>query len=245
MYEERTYREWIAGAGFVRSVVVEGESDLLILARRPDDAAAHRLVRGARDELNAMLRADPDFGAALTPHRTPSGAPSIAQRMAAAAERVGVGPMAAVAGAVAERVGAGLIAGGAEEVIVENGGDIFLQTRTPVTVSLYAGERSPFTGTLRFTVRPEGRPLGLCTSSGTVGHSTSFGRADALCIIARDVLFADAAATAFANEVRGPDDVDWAVQCATVTDGIDGILVAAGDRLGLWGAIELQSGRGR
>jgi len=108
----------------------------------------------------------------------------------------------------------------------------------PLTVTLHAGEGSPFGSRVRFTVDPKGEPIGICTSSGTLGHSHSFGRADAVCVIAHDAALADAAATALCNEVRGPDDVDPVVQGAKGLRGIRGIIVAAGDKLGAWGEIE-------
>jgi ApbE superfamily uncharacterized protein (UPF0280 family) len=50
-----------------------------------------------------------------------------------------VGPMAAVAGAVAEFVCKGLIDEGYNEVIVENGGDIYLQRSTDCIIAVFAG----------------------------------------------------------------------------------------------------------
>ncbi len=82
-------------------------------------------------------------------------------------------------------------------------------------------------------------PLGICTSSGTVGHSKSFGAADAATIIARDAILADCVATQTGNLVKGPDDLKAAIDYARSVDGIRGALVIVGDKLATWGDIEL------
>ncbi len=119
--------------------------------------------------------------------------------MAAAAQTAGVGPMAAVAGAIAECVGRELLEF-SPEVIVENGGDIFLKVSHRRTVGIFAGD-SPLTGRIGIQIEARDTPLGVCTSSGTVGHSLSFGRADAVVVLAPAAALADAAATAIGNRV--------------------------------------------
>ena len=104
-------------------------------------------------------------------------APGIVKAMAVAAQKASVGPMAAVAGAIAEFVGKDLLKF-SEQVIVENGGDIFIRTDRKRTLGIYAGEDSPFTGKLAIEVDPCESGMGICTSSGTVSHSLSFGNAD-------------------------------------------------------------------
>src|SRR5690606_22056825 len=93
------------------------------------------------------------------------------------------------------------------EVIVENGGDIYLRMDRPVEIGLYAGADSPFSGTLRLRVDPRGAGLGVCCSSGTVGHSLSFGKADAVVTVAADAALADAAATSLCNRIQTTDDI--------------------------------------
>ena len=114
--------------------------------------------------------------------------------MVKAGKNAGVGPMAAVAGAIAEHVGLGLLKS-TNHVIVENGGDIFIKTDAPLTVGIFAGKSSL---SLRIGIRLSGgpKPMAVCTSSGTVGHSLSLGRADAVCVAADSCAIADAAATA-------------------------------------------------
>jgi ApbE superfamily uncharacterized protein (UPF0280 family) len=97
-------------------------------------------------------------------------APEVARRMASTAQRVGVGPMAAVAGAMAQCAAEAGLAAGAKEVIVENGGDIYLKTTGPVTIGLHAGT-SKIGDRLAFALQVDETPLAVCSSSGTMGHS--------------------------------------------------------------------------
>lgn len=237
MYQERKYREWVSPAGLVRTAVSLGESDLMILAPEDVSAEAGLLTRRARDILQAYIGEDEEFLRSMTPCGVKPDAPAIVQAMAAAAERFGVGPMASVAGAVAKYVGESLDE--FDELIIENGGDIFVRSKRPVTMSLYAGESSPFTGRVKFKVHPEGGAIGVCTSSGTVGHSVSFGRADAVTAICESAVDADAAATALCNGVREESDVDRVIEKASSFEEIRGIVVAIGERLGVCGEVEL------
>jgi ApbE superfamily uncharacterized protein (UPF0280 family) len=234
VYQERTYRSWVKADDLVKSHVCRDESDLYILSTRDMTEAAGDLLAEVRRDLEVYICRDEGFCTALEPHRPAFDAPLIARRMAAAAARYEVGPMAAVAGAIAQCVGEQL----SGDAVVENGGDIYVQSGRPLVFTLYAGEESPFTGKLRFSPQVEGR-FGVCTSSGTVGHSKSFGRADAVCVIARDTAVADAAATAWCNLIVEPADIERVVEQAAGDDGVLGVLVVMGDRLGMWGKLEI------
>jgi len=157
--------------------------------------------------------------------------------MAAAGEAAGVGPMAAVAGAIAAHVGVDLLPY-STEVIVENGGDVFLKIKGPGTIAIYAGS-SPLSLKIGIKVYPDDRPLGVCTSSGTVGHSLSFGRADAVCVISRDCALADATATAVCNQVKSGKDIQKAIDTGKRIRDVDGLVVVIGDQIGMWGDVEI------
>lgn len=234
MYQERTYRGWVKADDLVASHVCQAESDLYILSKQDAAAAAGDLLAEVRRDLETYIRRDEKFCTTLKPHRPAYDAPLIARRMAAAAARYQVGPMAAVAGAIAECVGEQLPG----DAVVENGGDIYVRSGRPLTFTLYAGEESPFTGRLRFSPQVEGA-YGVCTSSGTVGHSKSFGKADAVCVIARDTAAADAAATALCNRIESEADLDAVMEAAAADDEILGILAVMGERLGVWGSVEI------
>jgi ApbE superfamily uncharacterized protein (UPF0280 family) len=158
--------------------------------------------------------------------------------MAKAAEKANVGPMAAVAGAFAEFVGLDLLKY-SPEVIVENGGDIFLKSTKSRLVGVYAGEDSPLTGRVALKIEPLDTPLGVCTSSGTVGHSLSFGKADAVVVLSHSTALADAAATAIGNIVKAETDVQKALDFARSVKGLVGAAVIINDKMGVWGKINL------
>jgi ApbE superfamily uncharacterized protein (UPF0280 family) len=158
--------------------------------------------------------------------------------MAEAAAKVNVGPMAAVAGAFAEFVGLDLLKY-SPEVIVENGGDIFLKSTKSRLVGVYAGEDSPLTGRVALKIEPLDTPIGVCTSSGTVGHSLSFGKADAVVVLSRSTALADAAATAIGNIVKEETDVQKALDYARSVKGLVGVAVLVNDKMGVWGKINL------
>jgi ApbE superfamily uncharacterized protein (UPF0280 family) len=145
--------------------------------------------------------------------------------------------MAAVAGAFAEFVGKELLRF-SPEVIVENGGDIFLKTGKKRLVGVYAGE-SLYTGKIALQIEPADTPLGVCTSSGTVGHSLSFGKADAVVVLSPSTPLADAAATAIGNIVKTVDDIQKALDFARSIAGLIGTAVIINDKMGVWGKINL------
>jgi ApbE superfamily uncharacterized protein (UPF0280 family) len=157
--------------------------------------------------------------------------------MARAASKAGVGPMAAVAGAIAEFVGHDLIAL-SPEIIIENGGDIFLASSRERTIGIYAGN-SPLTGKIGLKISGAETPLGICTSSGTVGHSLSFGQADAVVILAKSATLADAAATAIGNLISQADDIPKGIERAQGIKGLKGVIIIKDDRLGLWGEVKI------
>ena len=166
----------------------------------------------------------------------PSDAP-IAAHMVRAGQKAGLGPMAAVAGAISEYVGRELLTL-SPELIIENGGDIFLKVDHTIVVGLFAG-KSPFSNRVGIRVKPTALPLGICTSSGVIGHSVSLGKADAATIVSRDVCLADAMATALGNRISKPEHMKDAVEWAMTVSGVDAALAIMGDQIAAVGAIEL------
>jgi len=240
MYEPRFYRDWVAKTGLVTFEVQERESDLLIRARRDLRHQAAEILSASRRAVEEEIARLPEFATSLSPLPMPLEAKPVVRWMYAAARAYDVGPMAAVAGAIARAVGEGLLSR-SPEIIVENGGDIYLRMQRPVMMGLFAGKDSPFTGGLRIRIDPAGLPLGVCTSSGTVGHSLSFGRADAVVAVASDAALADAAATAICNRVKSPEDVEPAIEAEQHRGLLKGLLIVIGKRLGAWGNVELSS----
>ncbi|MBM4294441.1 MAG: UPF0280 family protein [Deltaproteobacteria bacterium] len=236
-HELRTYRTRMARKGLVGFRVAVKETDLWVLADRDLTLEVREAVIQERQQLESYIAAHPGFLEALAPWPEDPFAPPVVREMIAAAAKAGVGPMAAVAGAIAARVGMAL-GGGSEEMIVENGGDIYLRINRPATVALFAG-KSPLSHRLGLKIDPALSPLGVCTSSGSVGHSLSFGRADAACVIAKSAALADAAATALGNRVPDPGAIPRALDWVANLPEILGAVVILGDKLGVWGQVEL------
>ena len=145
--------------------------------------------------------------------------------------------MAAVAGAISEFVGYDLLKK-TENIIIENGGDIFIKSKNKLIASVYAGE-SPLSYNVNFIVRPEETPLGICTSSATVGPSLSFGKADAVCVISQSATLADAAASAIGNKVKGKQDIKTVLDYGIKIPGVRGIIIICGNEMGAIGEVEL------
>jgi len=237
----RFYRRWVNSddlAGLTTFEVAVRETDLQIRAWRDLTSHAFRLVKRVRAEIETYAATHPGFLESLVPLPIPPDCTGVPLEMLRAAEAFGVGPMAAVAGAVAEAVGRGLLRQ-SPQVIVENGGDLFIHLERPARLALYGGEGSPFTRTLVVEVGAGGASLGVCTSSGTVGHSLSLGRADAVMVVADSAAFADAAATALANRIRGPEDIGAVIEEERSRGRLRGLLAIAGGTLGAWGEVRL------
>ena len=237
MYQPRTYRRWVKDDGLVPFNVVVKETDLYIRATRNLEAETKEAIIKYRAPLEAYIADHPLFLHSLEPVSFDDRAPDMVKDMIQAAATVGVGPMAAVAGAIAEAVGEDLLAY-SPEIIVENGGDIFARVLQTRLIGVYAGE-SHFTGKIAFEVIPEKTPLGICTSSGTVGHSLSLGAADAAIVLSHSTSLADAAATAIGNKVTAVDDIDTVIEEVKTIPGLIGVVLIKGDRMGVWGDVKL------
>lgn len=213
------------------------ETDLFIRAWQNLAAEAEECVRECRATLEDYIARRPEFKTSLKPLDVPVDSPAIVREMSEAAAVVGVGPMAAVAGAIAEAVGRELLRL-SPEVIVENGGDVFLSTRTSRRIAIYAGD-SPLSHKVAIDVAPEKTPLGVCTSSGTVGHSLSFGNADAVTVLSHSTALADAAATAIGNLIKEEKDISKGIEFARHIAGLKGVVIITGEKMGVWGDVTL------
>ena len=237
MYEPRTYRHWIKGGGLVPFSVVVKETDLYIRASTNLKRKALKLVVKYRDILERYIRRYPTFLTSRQPLPVDEDAPHIVEAMSEAASRAGVGPMASVAGAIAEFVGTELL-DLSPEIIVENGGDIYLKSSGKRLVGIYAGQ-SPLTGKIGLEITGTDTPLGICTSSGTVGHSLSYGKADAVIVLSKSATLADATATAIGNLIKQPGDIPSGIELAKGIEGLLGVIIIKGDDLGLWGKVKI------
>ncbi len=246
------------GTGRFSSVTIRaGESDLWIGYRsdgpEPDlplqaevEAAALIQLSRLRDDVQGYARSRPHFYPALEPLPLDPAAPPVVAALLRAGQAAGVGPMAAVAGAIAEAVGRDLVRRfGLREAVVENGGDLWVSVAEPLALAVYAG-LSSLSGGFSVLIDPAQCPCGLACSSGTVGPSLSFGKADAAVVLAADAAAADAWATALGNRVHRAADLEGAVRSVLSAEDAypaefrpRGALAVLADRLAAAGSIRL------
>jgi ApbE superfamily uncharacterized protein (UPF0280 family) len=220
-----------------RRITVE-ETNILLTT----DIEAHDLVNfiiWQRMELKNYIRKKKEFLTSLEPLELVD-TPVIVRMMSLAAAIAGVGPMAAVAGTISQLSMEFLLEKGAKHAIVDNGGDISLKINKDVTMGLYAGDSS-LSGKIGFRIKRQKAPIGICTSSGTVGHSISFGRADSVTVFASEASVADALATSIANQAVGDSDGEAVENCLekaeNLREHLRGVLVVVGESAGTIGKI--------
>ena len=200
------------------------------------EADTYAMLVDLRRQMDAYLLMDPAYKAALTPYDAGLEAPNILKEMSRVSHKTGIGPMSAVAGAVAKKVAEFL---GTQEVIVENGGDIYAQAASDMDISVFAGQ-SPLSEKIGLHIPAAEFPLGICTSSGTVGPSLSLGRADAVMIVCKDVLLADSYATAMANRIKTVNDLQSVIDRISDIPEILGAIAVKDDRMAITGRFELR-----
>lgn len=234
-YKERKYRNLIEGKDLISFQVKEAESDLYIRANQELSFYAQQMVSNFRKQIENYIYSYPLFKSTLLPYPQDKKAPEIIKSMIHATALCGVGPMASVAGAIAEFVGKELL-NYSSEVIVENGGDIFIKSNRLRKVSIFAGS-SPFSQRIILKIGTQENYIGVCTSSGKVGPSLSFGKADAVTVISDSVLLADAAATAVGNMIITWKDIEQGLIYAQKIKDVKGAVIIKNDKIGLWGDI--------
>ena len=233
----RFYRHWIKDTDLTYFSIVVKQSDLYIGAHHNLKDKALKSLLKYRTSLEKYINHHPLFLTTLEPYQAEADAPGIVKEMSQASQIAGVGPMAAVAGAIAEAIGKDLLSF-TPEVIVENGGDIFLKIARKRVVGIYAGQ-SPFTEKIALQINPGETPLGVCTSSGIIGHSLSLGSADAVIAISPSTALADATATAIGNIVKIDEGIPQALKKAQEIPSLQGIVIIASDKMGIWGKIKI------
>lgn len=238
-YQRRFYRDWIKNKDLCLERVIIKETDLQILTDRSIDKEFVKDKIGAyRKDIENYIIKDSRFLTALKPIEVELNSSLVVKEMSRAAKLASVGPMAAVAGAIAQSLGRDLLKIGYRDVIIENGGDIFLKTTRPCVIGIYAG-RLKLWNNLGLKIKAKDTPLGVCTSSATIGHSLSFGSADSVTILSRNASLADAVATATCNRVKSKKDLSPALNFARSIKGICGVVIILKENLISWGKLEL------
>jgi len=233
--------------------MIHHESDLLVgvphhcFQMAMERCVERELVRLRKVLLDYSMK-DPRFFSSLDPLRiiSPHGGDSISGNqeapeilmMLSCGQETGTGPMAAVAGLFAEQVGRRIMEQyGEMELVVENGGDLYLRNEDELVSVIHAG-KSDLSDKMAFVIPPG--EWGICTSSGTMGHSYSKGRADAVTVIAHSAPLADSWATAIANQVKSPDDIERVLESVAPEDKIIAIAIIAENQVGIRGGLEVK-----
>jgi len=245
MFEPRWYRRMMDGERFTSFTTTYLETDLWIGINPSSfhpgiqDFALAK-AKELRTILDKYISVHSEFLTSLVPISPDPSAHPVIQAMINATIASGTGPMSAVAGAFAQFVGEAIVTEfNVQEILVENGGDIYLSIQNDLEVVIFAGT-SPLSNKLAVIIPATFSPMGLCTSSGTVGHSLSFGKADAAMIGCKDAAFADAYATRFGNEVKNPVDIPTAIKLSESFPEILSILLIADDQLGVRGKFQIK-----
>lgn len=238
MFKDRKiYRQRHQKKGLVSFDITARETNLNIQADSDFSEQALAAALEVRQYIENYITANPVFAHSLVPLETPAVAPAIIRDMIKVGQLTGTGPMASVAGAVAEYTGKKLLTQ-SSQVVVENGGDIFIKSDSETTFTVYAGT-SPLSMKAGIKIKKKTEPFAMCTSSGSIGHSKSFGKADAATVLSSSCCLADAAATALCNRIQAPSDIEKAVNWGKQIPGIDGLVIIMGKQMGLWGELQL------
>ena len=244
-FQPRTYRTQFNTARFTGFEVAHLETDLWIgidpASFQPEmKTVAFEKIKSLREKLDQYIVAEPFFKKSLKPFHPSEIAPNVAVEMAVAAEKAGIGPMSTVAGLFAREIGETLLQNfSIAEMVIENGGDIYVLIKNELVLSVFAGE-SILSERIGLVIPPEKSKLGICTSAGTVGPSLSYGKADAVVVVCEDVLLADAFATAFGNKVKSPDDVEKVINQSEKYPEILSLLIICDDKIGIKGENEIR-----
>jgi hypothetical protein len=244
MGEKRRYRELFKSKDLVGFRVNQKETDVYVAvdSRKKENLKSiitetERLIRDYRRDIEDYIRNYPLFEVSFRPVAVDSDAPEIIKEMARVALLANVGPFASVAGAIAGAVGRKL-SEEISDVIIENGGDVFMKTTKPRKVGIYS-DSDEISNRIGLEVHPTDTPLGICASSGTQGHSFSFGRADVAVAVSNSTALADACATAMGNLIMESRDITKGIDFAKSIEGIKGVVIVKDGQIGFWGDIRI------
>ena len=212
--------------------------------RLKTDLEKHKLksyVHSLRSDLKSYISKNQDFLLSLEPLKlNEENLPLIIKTMHESSLKADVGPMACVAGTISELSLNYLIENDSKNSIVENGGDIALINDETILCGIYSNNEI-LGNEIAFKIKPRKKPLGICTSSGKIGHSISFGSADSVTVISRSPSIADGLATRIANDVYGTTSEDKVTKALETSENFkeffDGVLIISDDNIGTVGKL--------
>lgn len=238
MYENRFYRNLSNDKNALE--VSYRESDIyLVSEQKYDKNFVKEKIKYYYDKIEKYIRKDPNFFSSLSPLEYDDNAPDIVKDMLSVSSQLNVGPFAAVAGAVSDYLGKSLLKlQESKELIIENGGDIFIKTNKEKEIGLYLGKDfSP--QFIKIILSKQKSSFGICSSSSKIGHSLNFGKADLVTVVGSNPIFCDAAATAYSNAIKNQRDIEKLFKKVKKERNIQALLVAYDKKIFLWGNIAL------
>lgn len=237
-FKERFYRSFINDKNFVKFEVIVEETNLLIMAKENLKKEIKNEVVKQREILKNYIKEHPDFLYSFEPIIVETEE-EIIKLMSESSLLTKTGPMASVAGAIAEIIGKKFLKY-SDEIIIENGGDIFAKLNNDFRVAIFAG-RSPFSMKIGIKLKKREIPYGIATSSGTVGHSISFGNADAVTVISPSATLSDGCATYFGNMIKNKIEKELIISELKNFPFIEGIVIIKDKEIFIWGDLEIVS----
>jgi len=244
-FQPRTYRQQFNPARFASFTMQYLETDLWVGVDHPSfrkeiAELAQKEVVHLRKQLDLYISVHPEFLTSLTPVSPLPEVPYSIKEMTASGFRTHTGPMASVAGMFARQIGDKIrTLFKVQELVVENGGDYYLSLKEDLLMTIYAGF-SPLSEKIGVIVPAKESPCGICTSSGTVGPSLSFGKADAVMVACYSPTLADGWATALANRVKSPADVQKVLTYSEQFPEILSLIIICEDKTGIRGNFEVR-----
>lgn len=245
MYQTRTYQKEFNSERFRSFMIAHKETELWIgidpySFRDEIKDKALQKVKEMRKALDNYISMYPEFANSLVPYHPGENTPVEVIDLCQASQKAGIGPMSAVAGLFAQRVGEEICQNfSVEEMVIENGGDLYLLAKDEIVLSVFAGN-SPLSQKVGVKIPANQTPIGVCTSAGTVGPSFSLGKADAVMVACRDTLVADAFATALGNKVKRAEDVAIMLKSSEEYTQILSVIAICDEKIGIRGNFEVK-----
>jgi ApbE superfamily uncharacterized protein (UPF0280 family) len=212
-------------------------SDLLIVSDKDISLRILPVLFDFYTIIEKFSESHPSFTKTFNPYIPDNDFPNIIKKMCDESAVFNVGPMASVAGAVCEYL-ASELARDNPYLAIENGGDIYIKSSKDITAGLFVKNRY-FKDNLKIKIRKKILPCGIASSSGTLGHSLSLGKADLASAVCRSAILADSAATAACNMINTKDDIEKVINHFKDFKEIEGLVLIKDDKIGLYGNIEL------
>ena len=221
----------------VRTHYEVGQTALTVICDDSYLDTVRNAVFDARGIVEAKIAEDPFFGVTYDPYPVNDDDDPLIVMMCQASAKAGVGPMAGVAGAIARYAVSKAVSEGCEHIIVENGGDIAMHTCQTVNIGIYAGEEG--FRDVALEMEPAGGIYGVCSSSGKVGPSVSFGSSGICTVFSEDTVLADCCATALGNMIRTGSRKEMSDSCERICsiDGVDGCICVCGGSVAMCGTV--------